>query len=118
MGAPDPNCIFCKIVAGAIPSEQVHVDDQVIVIQDLNPQAPTHLLVLPRRHISGAAELDAADAALVGHMVAAANTVAGARALRESGYRLVINQGTHGGQTVGHLHMHVLGGRQMHWPPG
>ena len=118
MGAPDPNCIFCQIVAGTIPSEQVYADDQVIAIQDLNPQAPVHVLVIPRRHVSGAAELDATDAALVGHMVAAANSVAAARDLRESGYRLVINQGTHGGQTVGHLHMHVLGGRQMHWPPG
>jgi histidine triad (HIT) family protein len=118
MSAPDPNCIFCQIVAGAIPSEQAYADDQVIVIQDLNPQAPVHLLVIPRRHVSGAADLDATDAALVVHMVAAANAVAAARGLTASGYRLVINQGTHGGQTVSHLHMHLLGGRQMHWPPG
>ncbi len=118
MGAPDPNCIFCQIVAGTAPSEQAHADDQVIAIQDLHPQAPVHLLVLPRQHISGAAELSAADAALVGHMLAVANTVAASRGLRDGGYRLVINQGTHGGQTVGHLHMHLLGGRQMQWPPG
>jgi histidine triad (HIT) family protein len=118
MSAPDPNCVFCQIVAGTLPSEQPYADDKVIVIQDLHPQAPVHLLVLPRRHVSGAAELDATDAALVGHMLAAANAVAAARGLTETGYRLVINQGTHGGQTVGHLHMHLLGGRQMHWPPG
>ncbi|HEV2236215.1 MAG TPA: HIT domain-containing protein [Ktedonobacterales bacterium] len=118
MSAPDPNCLFCKIIAGTIPSQQVHADDQVIAIEDRNPQAPTHVLVLPRRHVSGAAELNTADAALVGHMVAAANAVAAARGLAATGYRLVINQGTHGGQTVGHLHLHLLGGRQMQWPPG
>lgn len=117
------NCVFCRIAAGELPSERVHADDTVIAIRDRHPQAPIHVLVLPRRHVAGVAALGAGevgseDAALVARMVAVANQVARDLGLAEAGYRLVINQGHDGGQTVGHLHLHVLGGRQMTWPPG
>jgi histidine triad (HIT) family protein len=118
-----PDCVFCRIAAGEIPSTQVHADNAVIAIRDLNPQAPVHVLVLPRRHVAGVAalgadDLSADDATLLARMVAAANRVARDAGIAEGGYRLVINQGADGGQTVGHLHLHVLGGRPMTWPPG
>jgi histidine triad (HIT) family protein len=108
------NCIFCRIVAGEIPGNMVHSDDDAIVIKDVNPKAPTHLLVIPRRHVKGVADLD--DQSLMGKlfMVAAGQ----GHRLLEKGFRLVVNSGDEGGQTVDHLHVHVLGGRQMTWPPG
>jgi histidine triad (HIT) family protein len=111
------DCLFCKIVAGDIPAKRIFEDDQVIAFADIHPQAPTHLLVIPKRHIAALAETSAADAALLGHMLSAAAALARAQNI-DKGYRLVINTGSDGGQTVDHLHIHLLGGRAMHWPPG
>ncbi len=112
------DCIFCKIAAGEIPSEFVYEDDQVVGFRDLNPQAPTHVLLIPRRHIATLNELRPEDEALVGHLYTAAAEVARREGLAEAGYRTVINCNADGGQTVFHLHLHLLGGRRMSWPPG
>jgi histidine triad (HIT) family protein len=114
----DPDCLFCKIVAGEIPSTQVADDDLAIAIRDINPRAPTHVLVLPRDHIRSAAELTDADAALLGRMFAMAAELARSEGIAEGGYRIVTNVGTWGGQTVDHLHFHLMGGRAFTWPPG
>ncbi len=112
-----PDCLFCKIVAGTIPVKRLYESDDAIAFADINPQAPVHVLVIPKRHITSLAVTLPADAALLGHLLAAAAEVARAQGLAE-GYRLVINTGPDGGQTVDHLHVHVLGGRHMSWPPG
>jgi histidine triad (HIT) family protein len=112
------NCIFCKIAAGEIPSDVVYEDDQVVAFRDLNPQAPTHVLVVPRRHIATLNDLEAGDEALVGRMYGAAREIAAREGLAETGYRTVVNCNEAGGQTVFHIHLHLLGGRMMHWPPG
>ncbi|MGH2512230.1 MAG: histidine triad nucleotide-binding protein [Candidatus Limnocylindrales bacterium] len=114
----DPDCLFCRIVAGEIPADRVHEDDLVIAIQDIAPRAPSHVLFLPRRHIVSAAELTAADGPLLGRLFEAAADFARAQGLADAGYRMVTNVGDWGGQTVGHLHVHLLGGRSMTWPPG
>ena len=111
-------CIFCQIAAGAIPAQIVYSGSDVTAFRDLSPQAPTHVLVIPNRHIESIAELGAAEAELVGRLVAVANDVAQQEGIADSGYRIVANVGAHGGQTVPHLHLHVLGGRTMTWPPG
>jgi histidine triad (HIT) family protein len=111
------DCIFCKIIAGTIPATFVHRDDEVVAIQDAHPQAPTHVLVMPRRHIPTVLDLRAEDASLLGRICEVANQIARARKL-EDGFRLVVNNGRGGGQTVYHLHCHLLGGRPMQWPPG
>ncbi len=107
------DCIFCKIVGGEIPAEVLYRDEQVIVIRDINPQAPTHLLVLPTTHLASIREIQAENASLAGHMTVVANDMARREGMFDKGYRLAINCGEEGGQTVGHLHMHVLGGRQL-----
>ena len=107
------DCIFCKIVGGEIPAEALYRDEQVIVIRDINPQAPTHLLVLPTTHLASIREIQAENASLAGHMIVVANDMARREGVFDKGYRLAINCGEEGGQTVGHLHMHVLGGRQL-----
>ena len=107
------DCIFCKIVAGEIPAEILHRDEQVIVIRDINPQAPVHLLVLPTSHLESVREIEAGNASLAGHMTVVANDMARKEGVFDKGYRLAINCGDEGGQTVGHLHMHVLGGRKL-----
>ena len=107
------DCIFCRIVAGEVGAEVLHRDERVIVIRDINPQAPVHLLVLPVVHLSSIREVGGDDASLVGQMTVVANEMARREGVFEKGYRLAINCGEEGGQTVGHLHMHVLGGRQM-----
>lgn len=107
------DCIFCKIASHAIPVDAVYEDDQVIAFNDRVPQAPTHLLVVPKQHF---AKAGAVDATLLGHLLHSA-AVLGDKLL-PGGHRIVINTGADGGQTVHHLHLHVLGGRQMHWPPG
>ncbi|MCB1775034.1 MAG: histidine triad nucleotide-binding protein [Gammaproteobacteria bacterium] len=112
------DCIFCKIAAGDIPAEKVFEDGQVIAFRDLNPQAPTHVLVIPKRHIATLNDLGPDDEALVGHMHAVAAGVAKAEGFADIGYRTVFNCNEAGGQTVFHLHLHLLGGRAMHWPPG
>jgi histidine triad (HIT) family protein len=111
------NCIFCRIVAGDIPSTPVFSNDDAIVIRDLNPQAPTHLLVIPKMHYANATELARSDTNLFGRLMAVCAHVAHEEGL-VNGYRLVLNTGPDGGQTVDHLHIHVLGGRHMRWPPG
>jgi histidine triad (HIT) family protein len=110
------SCIFCQIIAGEAPARFVYRDGDVIAIHDIMPQAPTHILILPVRHIASLVETQARDAALLGEMCARAVSIA--REMGLPGYRLVINTGAQGGQTVGHLHLHLLGGRQMTWPPG
>ncbi|MGH7687127.1 MAG: histidine triad nucleotide-binding protein [Candidatus Dormibacteria bacterium] len=112
------DCIFCAIAAHGVPSEILHEDDAVIAIRDNNPQAPVHVLVMPRAHIASAAELTHEHEELWYRMLRVAKHLAATEGVAESGYRLVVNTGTDGGQTVAHLHMHVLGGRQMTWPPG
>jgi histidine triad (HIT) family protein len=111
-------CIFCAIAAHQAPATFVHEDDAVIAIRDNNPQAPVHVLVLPREHIASAAELSGDHAELWSRMLAVAQDVARADGIADRGYRLVANIGRDGGQTVAHLHVHVLGGRHMTWPPG
>lgn len=117
MSERDPDCLFCKIVAGEIPSDQVYADDEVIAFRDIAPRAPTHVLVIPRRHIPDAHALTDADGALLGHMFAVLRGVADEAGLGR-GYRIVTNVGPESGQTVFHLHFHLLGGRRMSWPPG
>ncbi|HZL32879.1 MAG TPA: histidine triad nucleotide-binding protein, partial [Verrucomicrobiae bacterium] len=116
--AADPACLFCRIVAGEIPAARVHEDDVVIAIRDIAPRAPTHVLFLPREHIASAAELTPADGPMLGRLFGAAAAFARAEGLTDAGYRMVTNVGEWGGQTVGHLHVHLLGGRSMTWPPG
>lgn len=109
-------CLFCRIVRGDIPATVVASTDEAIAIRDIDPKAPVHVLVLPRQHLSSLN--DTADSALVGRLVALGKEVARSEGIADSGYRLVINTNEHGGQTVNHLHVHVLGGRPMRWPPG
>lgn len=112
------DCLFCRIADGRIPSDRVYEDDEVVAFRDIDPQAPVHVLVIPRRHIESADALAAADAATVMAMFAAAQRVARALGVAESGYRLVTNIGADAGQSVQHLHLHLLGGRSLQWPPG
>ncbi|MBA7636302.1 Purine nucleoside phosphoramidase [subsurface metagenome] len=109
------DCIFCKIVAGEIPSEFLYQDEEVIAFRDINPIAPTHLLIVSKKHIPSLLHLTDAEAPLIGHMVTVANQLAREHGVADSGYRLVINCGKEGGQLVPHLHMHLLGGRVLKW---
>ena len=109
------DCIFCKIVAGEIPSNILYQDEDVIAFPDINPAAPTHLLIVSRKHIPSVAQLAADELPLVGHMAGVANQLAKEHGIAEGGYRLVINCGAEGGQAVPHLHMHLLGGRALKW---
>ena len=111
------SCLFCKIVEGSIPAKPVYQDDRCVAFADINPQAPVHVLVVPREHIPSVAQAGEALAALLGHLLLAAAEIARASGLG-TGHRLVINTGSYAGQTVDHLHVHVLGGRNMAWPPG
>jgi histidine triad (HIT) family protein len=113
----DPNCLFCKLVAGEIPSDRVHEDDEVVAFRDINPQAPTHVLAIPRRHIADARALTEGDGPLLGRLFAVLRDIAEHEGL-DTGYRIVTNVGPDAGQTVFHLHLHLLGGRPMSWPPG
>jgi len=110
--------IFSKVLRKEIPADIVHEDEQCIAFRDINPQAPVHLLVIPRKYLLNISTMDDADEALVGHLFAVARDLAKQNGLDESGFRLVINNGADAGQTVSHLHVHVLGGRPMTWPPG
>ena len=114
----DPNCLFCKIVAGEIPSTRVAEDDLAIAIRDIAPRSPTHILVMPREHVASAAELTDAHASLLGRIFAMAADLARSEGIADGGYRIVTNVGTWGGQTVDHLHFHLMGGRAFTWPPG
>jgi histidine triad (HIT) family protein len=111
------DCLFCKIIAGTIPSKKAYEDDQAYAFADIDPKAPVHLLIVPKKHIPSLAEADADDTALLGHLHAVAKQLAAEHNLSK-GYRTVMNTGSDGGQTVFHLHVHLLGGRPMHWPPG
>jgi histidine triad (HIT) family protein len=111
------DCLFCRIVAHEIPSEVVHEDDAVVAFRDINPKAPTHVLVIPRQHIASAADLTVGDAELLGRLFAVVADLADREGLSR-GWRVVTNVGDDGGQSVGHLHLHLLGGRRMSWPPG
>jgi histidine triad (HIT) family protein len=116
--APDPECLFCKIVQGQIPVEVVGETDDLLAFRDINPQAPHHVLVIPKQHIPTVNDLEDAEAALVGRMAILARDLARDQGCDVAGYRLVLNCNRHGGQTVFHLHMHLLAGRSMSWPPG
>ena len=111
------DCIFCKIARGEIPADKVYEDERALIFRDIQPCAPTHLLAIPKVHIASAAELDAANADIVAHLFAVMAQAAKDLGL-DDGFRVVTNCGKDGGQTVGHLHFHLLGGRQLAWPPG
>lgn len=114
----EPGCLFCRIVAGQIPSTRLHDDDLVIAVRDIAPRAPTHVLLIPRRHIPSAADLVETDGPLLGRLFAVAAEIARSEGIADAGYRLVSNVGAWGGQSVDHLHIHLMGGRAFEWPPG
>lgn len=107
------DCIFCQIAAGDIPADIVHRDDRVVAFRDISPQAPVHVLIIPREHITYLSDLTGEQSALAGHMVGVANQLARSEGITDSGYRVVVNCGEQGGQLVPHLHMHLLGGREL-----
>jgi len=111
------SCLFCKIVSGEIPVTRIYEDDQTIAFSDIRPQAPTHILIIPKNHLASLAQASREYEGALGHLVYTAGEIARAQKLSH-GYRLVINTGPDGGQTVDHLHVHLLGGRAMDWPPG
>ncbi len=115
---PDQSCIFCRIAAGEIPAKIVRQDEDTVAFRDLNPQAPTHVLVIPRRHVPSTNVLEPGDAELVGKLFLAAKEIAREAGVAASGYRMVMNAGPNAGQSVDHIHLHVLGGRGLAWPPG
>jgi histidine triad (HIT) family protein len=112
------DCLFCKIVAGTIPAKKVFEDDSLVAFDDIHPQAPTHVLIVPRKHIATTNDLAPADNELVGQMVSAAAKIAAQRGFAQTGYRLVFNCNKAAGQAVFHIHLHLLGGRNLDWPPG
>ena len=114
----EQSCIFCKIIAGEIPSQKIYEDEQAFAFRDINPQAPTHALVIPRSHIATLDAAGDADEALLGHLLRVAAHVAHSEGHAEGGFRTVINNGADAGQTVFHVHVHVLAGRNLSWPPG
>ena len=111
-------CLFCRIAKGELTARKVFEDDDIVAFEDINPQAPTHVLVIPRRHISTVDDLTDADGPLIGALIARAAQIARDQHLASDGYRLVMNNGEAAGQTVFHLHVHLLGGRSLGWPPG
>ena len=115
---PGKNCLFCKIIAGDVPGEFVHQDEDCVVIRDISPQAPTHLLVIPREHLESLDEATQKEEALLGHLLRVGARMANSQGYEDSSFRTVINTGEGAGQSVFHLHVHVLAGRSMNWPPG
>ncbi|MGI9249640.1 MAG: histidine triad nucleotide-binding protein [Pseudohongiellaceae bacterium] len=116
---PESNdCLFCKIIAGEIPSNKVYEDADVFAFHDINPASPTHILIIPKKHLTSIASAEEADQALLGKLMLTANAIAKEQGLNPQGFRYVINTGEFGGQTVFHLHLHLLGGRSLTWPPG
>jgi histidine triad (HIT) family protein len=112
------HCLFCKIATGAIPSQIVYQDDDVVAFTDINPQAPIHILLIPRQHIASMTELTLKDGPILAKLFVTAQKLAHEKGIDESGYRLVTNMGPDAGQSVFHLHFHLLGGRALSWPPG
>lgn len=112
------DCLFCNIASGDTPADIVFDDPEVLVFRDIKPQAPTHLLVIPKQHIPTIDDADSKHESLLGHMVLTAKKMAEKEGIKQEGYRLVFNVNSNGGQEVYHIHLHVLGGRQMTWPPG
>ena len=118
MTSPSDKCLFCRIISGEIPARKIHEDDDVIAFEDINPQAPTHLLVIPRKHIPMLNDLTVSDTSTIGTLIVSATEIARILGLHNDGYRLVVNNGEAAGQTVFHIHVHILGGRPFSWPPG
>jgi histidine triad (HIT) family protein len=114
----EDNCLFCKIIAGEIPGDFVHKDERCVVIRDINPQAPMHVLVIPREHLDSLDDASQRDEALLGHLLRVAAKISNDQGHGETGYRSVVNTGAGAGQSVFHLHVHVLAGRPLSWPPG
>ena len=112
------DCLFCRIITGQLPATKVHEDDHVVAIRDIAPRAPTHILLMPKEHIASAADLTREHGPLLGQLFETAAAIARSEGIDEQGYRLVTNVGAWGGQTVDHLHLHLMGGRSMTWPPG
>ena len=112
------DCIFCKIINGEIPSTKVYEDELVYAFKDINPEAPVHVLIVPKQHLTSVAHIDSSHHAMIGHIHSVAQKIAIDTDIAEDGYRLLTNIGKNGGQTVLHLHYHLLGGRQLKWPPG
>lgn len=115
---PNDRCLFCRIANGEIPAKKVYEDNEVVAFHDINPQAPTHVLVIPRKHIPSLNDMDAGDVAAVGTTLLRAAHIARELKLPSEGYRVVLNTGEAAGQTVFHIHFHILGGRNFGWPPG
>jgi len=113
-----PDCLFCKMVAGEITPDVVYEDDEVLAFRDVNPQAPLHVLVIPKAHIATTNDLDDGNAAVIGSLILAARQIAADEGVAEPGYRMVMNCNPAAGQSVYHIHLHLLGGRSMGWPPG
>ena len=111
-------CLFCKIAEGEIKSDIVYTDDQVVAFEDVNPQAPVHTLVIPRKHVSTMNDLNDSDKELMGHLLSIGKKIANDKGIADKGYRLVFNTNREAGQSVFHIHLHLLGGRPMSWPPG
>lgn len=114
----DPDCLFCKIAAGDIPADVVLENEEIVAFRDINPQAPTHVLIVPKNHIATINDLDEANAKVVGSLFLGAREIAVAEGFADAGYRVVMNCNAAAGQTVFHIHLHLLGGRELGWPPG
>ena len=114
----EDHCLFCRIIAGEIPGEVLYQDEHLVAIKDISPQAPTHTLIIPREHMESLNDVGQGDEILLGHLLRVTAKVANQAGLADDGYRVVINSGPNAGQTVPHLHVHLLGGRPMKWPPG
>ena len=112
------DCMFCKIIQNKIPSKKVYEDDGILAFEDVNPQAPVHILIIPKKHIPTSLEIEEEDNELIGRMFQVANRIATDREVAERGFRIVMNCNSEAGQTVFHIHLHLLAGRAMHWPPG
>ena len=112
------DCLFCKIIQGDIPGDIVYQDDDVLAFNDVNPQAPTHILIIPKKHIATTNDAQAEDAAVLGKLMLTASRIAADKGFADDGYRMVTNCNELAGQTVFHIHLHLLAGRAMHWPPG
>lgn len=118
MTSDNQDCVFCKILAGEIPADIVYESETAIAFRDINPRAPTHVLIIPRRHIETINDIAKEDQAVVGSLFSAASAIAAQEGVAQGGYRAVMNCNADAGQTVFHIHLHMLGGRTMHWPPG